>query len=322
MRPVITFGQLVTHIERGTLSPDGLRQAFVLDPTTTTAFHPRFKINPEFVDISALPVTAAACGNALAIEASAAMERQVSRRAAAVAASIIAEGDSWFRLPRFLYPKTMADVLADQFPILNLAHWGDELSSMYNDGRGQLIPFLEAGGIRVVMISGGGNDILGETLEESLRIFDPSRARPEDASLYPTPFFFERVDGLMRIYTALLEQIQRISPGTVVLAHGYDYAVPRENGIFLGVHLARRGLHPLDRPELCNAIVRWLVDHFNKRLAGLEARHANLRYVDLRNTVREDEWFDQELHPSASAAERLAGKIAPVLRRVFDTPVA
>ena len=86
--------------------------------------------------------------------------------------------------------------------------------------------------------------------------------------------------------------------------------------------MARRGLHPLDRPELCRAIVRLMVDLFNDRLAALETRHANMRYVDLRNTVRDDEWYDQELHPTAVAAERLANKFAPALRRALNEPEA
>ncbi|QRM35400.1 hypothetical protein [Microvirga sp. VF16] len=320
MPPVITFSQLISHIERRTLTPEGLRRAFILDPANTTPFNPRFTINPDFVDISGLPRTAMECGNTLAIEAASAIEPEVRFEAAPMPPSIIAEGDSWFRLPRFLYPKTMADYLSESFPILNLAHWGDLLSSMYNDGRGQFVPFLSAGNIKVVMFSGGGNDILGETLERSLNLFDVGHADPQDASYYPTAFFFEQLARVMSIYTAIFDQVRFISPRTAVLVHGYDYAIPRENGIFLGVRLARRGLHPADRPELCKAIIRVMLNLFNESLAALAARYDNVRYVDLRNTIREDEWFDQELHPTATAAERMSVKLALALRKVLNVP--
>ena len=43
------------------------------------------------------------------------------------------------------------------------------------------------------------------------------------------------------------------------------------------------------------------------QLAGLAGLMPNVDYIDLRGTVRENEWWD-ELHPKESASRRLADK--------------
>jgi len=83
-----------------------------------------------------------------------------------------------------------------------------------------------------------------------------------------------------------------------------------------------QGLYPAFYPDLCKAIVRLMIERFNRALKSLQARHvSNFVHVDLTNTVGEDEWYDQEIHPNHAAAERLALKFAAYLGPLNATPV-
>src|SRR5215204_2336280 len=158
-----TFAELLSKIQSREVEPEEIRRSFVLDATKSTAFHPQFRVNREEVDVTGLEGTAADAGHALAIESGFMLQQTEAFSGPQPDGSIVAEGDSWFRLPHILYPPTMADFLAQQYPLTNLAHWGDELNQMYNGGKGQYLPLLKSKTIRFLLFSGGGNDVLGVT---------------------------------------------------------------------------------------------------------------------------------------------------------------
>ena len=68
--------------------------------------------------------------------------------------SFIAEGDSGFRLPHILYPPTMADFLSADYPITNLAHWGDELGKMKRTEKGLVRPLPKDKECQVSLVFG------------------------------------------------------------------------------------------------------------------------------------------------------------------------
>lgn len=53
------------------------------------------------------------------------------------------------------------------------------------------------------------------------------------------------------------------------------------------------------------------------RLGRLATQFANVRYINLRGTTHENEWWD-ELHPESSAAERMAKIFAAELNIVVS----
>ena len=313
-----TFAELLSKIQSREIEPEEIRRSFVLDATKSTAFHPQFRVNREEVDVTGLEGTAADAGHALAIESGFMLHQTEAFSGPQPDGSIVAEGDSWFRLPHILYPPTMADFLAQQYPLTNLAHWGDELSQMYNGGKGQYLPLLKSKTIRFLLFSGGGNDVLGATFEQCLNVFDVGHTSPDDAAYYLTPFFYAKLREVQRYYELILDDVARFSPSTTLVVHGYDYAIPRGNGPLLGIHMQNRGLYPTFNKALCRAIVRLMIDLFNERLSYLSQHHPNFQHVDLRGTVKENQWFDGEIHPNATAAANLAKRVAKVL----DPPAA
>jgi hypothetical protein len=151
------------------------------------------------------------------------------------------------------------------------------------------------------------------TLSSALNIYDVDHADPSDANYYLNPYYYGTMKKVQSLYVQLINQVLSISPNTVLVTHGYDYVTPRHNGPLIGVHMQARGLDPAYMDDLCRAIVHLMIDDFNARLQFIAAHHPTFRYVDLRGTVQENEWFDGEVHPNETAARQLAVKVANAL---------
>jgi hypothetical protein len=228
---------------------------------------------------------------------------------------LIAEGDSWFKLPDVHppVPRTLIDFLQPQFSTVNLAHWGDALADIIL--KGQFWPYLQSGSSDVFLFSGGGNDVLGGgELWRFLELFDVDHARPKDAPYYLNQDFYDNLNVIISSYERLINAIKLRAPHVVMLGHGYDYAIPRIDGPWLGGPMTRQGIDPIDHAELGEAIVRLIIDTFNNRLQALEQTHSkNFKYVNLPGTVKRREWWD-ELHPFEGAAKKTAVKYASAIR--------
>jgi hypothetical protein len=80
---------------------------------------------------------------------------------------IVAEGDSWFRLPEipgiFLLPRMFPKATASQlqrrpgFNVKNIAHWGDTLNQMYQ--RKEYLNAIDSFQPQYFLLSAGGNDL-------------------------------------------------------------------------------------------------------------------------------------------------------------------
>jgi hypothetical protein len=127
---------------------------------------------------------------------------------------LIAEGDSWFKLPDVHppVPRTLIDFLQPQFSTVNLAHWGDALADIIL--KGQFWPYLQSGSSDVFLFSGGGNDVLG------LELFDVDHARPKDAPYYLNQDFYDNLNVIISSYERLINAIKLRAPHVVMLGMG------------------------------------------------------------------------------------------------------
>lgn len=254
---------------------------------------------------------------------------QARTRRTGLAASgerLVAEGDSWFD---FLPGTDLIDCLESQegFRIDNFARAGDTLENMIFgsrvDGSGiavdppinRVLAQVAAVRPRVLLFSGGGNDVAGDEFATYLNHADSG-----------LPVLREQVADQMiatfgRYLQRLLEKVAAHSPSTRVLMHGYGHALPsgRGAGIF-GIAftgpwmlpaLLQKGVRDgAQRREL----VRSLIDRYNTMLQALEAASGGqFLYVDLRGEIHDADWRD-ELHLKNSAYRRCAGKIAERIR--------
>ena len=310
----ITYIDLVSRIKDRSIGPEQLSRYFLQSVAPTPTFTPTFAINEHEVDISGLERVARASANELAYEGSLAVRSErLLGIGLATEVTILAEGDSWFNLPDIsgLVPNTLIDLLALKSPINNIAHWGDTLlqivlAAEYN-------AHLSSGKIKHFLVSAGGNDALGGgELSKYIRQRVSGDNDPTNAPLYVRPSYYKMAADLEGVYRGFLTAVSKLSPGTEVIVHGYDYCLPRREGQWLGEPLAFRGFDPVFQREFARAIVRLLVDDLNIRLKRIAGSLPNVRYVNLRGTLGENDWWD-ELHANEGGAQKLAARFEPLL---------
>jgi hypothetical protein len=308
----IAFSDLVAKVQNKDIDRKEIAKYFVVDEAKSKSFAPALTLDYGTVDTTGAERSAKLAAPALAAEASHAAKTNRAKAAATAPPSIVAEGDSWFNLPDIVYPETIIDVLQVNYAIANLAMYGDELEEMVL--RAEYMPLLAGGKIKFLLFSGGGNDVIGGgALSTCLNLYDPHHTDPKQAAYYINSQFDAVLDRVEKLYRRVAAQVRNIAPNTKIVVHGYDYAIPRNEGPHLGKPMRDRGLDPAWDGDLCNAIIRLMINRFNDRLKKLPSE--NIIYLDLRGTAGKTGWFD-EIHPTKATAGKMAKKFAKVLRTV------
>ncbi|MEM7498579.1 MAG: SGNH/GDSL hydrolase family protein [Pseudomonadota bacterium] len=209
---------------------------------------------------------------------------------------LVSEGDSWFQYPLML--EDVIDQLGDRYAIRSLGAAGDLISDI--DMQDELIATIAAERPDGVLLSGGGNDLLGDgRLVRALEPFDPAF----DLEDYVTDDFEQTLVDVVDLYRGILQRVATAFPGLPVFCHGYDHALPAR-GRWLGKPLERLGIAD---PHLQRALVAHLVDRFYEELHRLAAEPGlagMLEVIDCRGVVQGD-WHD-ELHPTDEGYARVA----------------
>jgi len=234
---------------------------------------------------------------------------------------LLAEGDSWFQYPVWL--DDVIDHLSDHYNIMCLSAAGDLLEEMVEDG--EIWDYLEGlrddgHTVRALLLSGGGNDIVGDSLKELLNPHDGS----EDAAAHINQAMVAEAFGAIEAgYRAIFRRVRDTFPDLPILIHGYDYAQPLpEQGSnippldgWLGEPM--RDLNIPDGP-LQAAIIHILINRINDIFAGLDQDAdtgvAGVHYVNNRNTVQ-GRWHD-EMHPLDEGFGDVAGKFRQKLSQL------
>lgn len=286
--------------------------SFAKNPANPMDF--RTAINPEYVDITHFePLARDASLLVRSIEF-----RKPATRAAVAAASgraLVAEGDSWFKLPSLPgVPPTSVDLLISGGErIANLAHWGDTLDDML--AKGDFWSYID-GGSDILLFSGGGNDVLGGgELAAMLNQYNSDYADPKFAKYYVRDSFYENLRRVSdNLESALIKPMRDRKANKKIIMHGYDYAIPQENGPWLGSPMYFRGLDPVYHADLCRAIVKLMIDAYNTQLKAFAGRYPDtFIYVDLRGVVRTDQWWD-ELHGREAAAKAISTRLKAAIK--------
>jgi hypothetical protein len=228
---------------------------------------------------------------------------------------IIAEGDSWFNLPDFYCALPIVggvdyDVVRGLqdlgHNVTSVAKWGHTIAQMAadRDWRGVLQP----GAANLLILSGGGNDLLGTKFGNIGLLRDYLRQKPSAAdppsSYYLMPEFDHRLDEIMLNYRRIIADINGNAAfkKTKIIVHGYDYAQDKTLA-WIGEPMDFRMI-----PEHRRAgIIKIMIDRFNARLTDLAASNASVSYLNLRNTVGQNRWHD-EIHPTKAGLIDIAKK--------------
>lgn len=243
---------------------------------------------------------------------------------------VFAEGDSWFSYPLHAdggIIRRLSRRLG--VPILNLAHAGDEVRYMLGvKQRERLVQVLKdgspAGGAwELILFSGGGNDIVGDPMALWVKDWDES---VNPAALLHTKRFDAAVDLVLAGYEDLLALRNALSPGTHVILHAYDFAIPDGRGAcYLGPWLnptfdARGFPKPLPART---AVVEAMLRRFADRLSAFEKKNNKVSFLNTQGTLpRNTSSWHNELHPSDEGFDTFAGLFHEKIKALFPTRVA
>ena len=218
---------------------------------------------------------------------------------------IIADGDSWFSFPRYLF--TGGGVINHLESIMgcdikNLAHPGDATQAMLSLGQRQQLE-LELKGADLLLFSGGGNDIAGNQLVTVL-----NQNYDEDIT---KAIAWDRLKSVLdmtrAMYLDLAEIRDRIAPDCVIVTHGYDFPYPRPAGIlWLGPWLQPSLEYcGWKHPEQQRQIVTSILKLFNAMIADLPIQ--DHIHVETQGTLGQGDWHD-EMHPNRAGFRKIAQK--------------
>jgi hypothetical protein len=240
---------------------------------------------------------------------------------------VVAEGDSWFDYPVGL---DILDHLKREYgyDIFKVAEAGDTLENMvygteFGSNFSRRTPPIEATlraieqyQPKVLLFSGGGNDIAGAELASYLN--HKSSTLPvlrEDYIRYA----FSTV--AKRAYMDLIRFVTDAKPDIHIISHGYGYATPDGRSVsFAWVRFAGPWLRPtLVRKNIIEAregraLIRSLIDIFNDMLQELDDENDNFHYIDLRPHISDGDWVN-ELHLYNHAYRRVAERFHEMIQQ-------
>ena len=250
--------------------------------------------------------------------------KTTAARASGGLSQIVAEGDSWFDYWILL---DMVDCLQGEFgwQISNYARHGDTLENMLvgnrtdSDGNrvqpgiSAALAELRAVNAKVLILSGGGNDIAGDEFYNYLNHKDSG-----ESDLLKVAKLEEMIHGNMRSWiVSTITKVQDINQTRLpddkckIFMHGYGYAYPSGKGLGFGwgptlsgpwlqPSLLRKGITDI---KVGAILAERLIDMYNEMLGSLMKEYASeFEYVNLRGEIdrymspaNEGDWGN-ELH--------------------------
>jgi hypothetical protein len=249
-------------------------------------------------------------------------------------ATLVAEGDSWFD---YLPGLDVLDQLKIRhgYDIVKLSAAGDTLEniafgteinrdfSRMTPQINTLIKTVSRVRPRVVLLSGGGNDIAGESLDAFLNHADSGLPGLR------TDYMNDVFHGLFRsAFERLAQSIWQIDPNICVITHGYGRPIPDGRAV-LNFPFNFRFVGPWIRPSFTRknimslataaGIVGTMIDEFNTMLEGLQTSLGpNFKYVDVRQVISSEDWVN-ELHLNNEAYGRVADAFHSVIKKRLAT---
>lgn len=244
---------------------------------------------------------------------------------------ILSEGDSWFSTPLYYNLVDWLEVHAPNAVFMRMEKSGDEALNMFSGGNLRSVSHrVKAFDFDVLLLSAGGNDFVDRFLRDTFR--NASAMTPETA--------LERVvdsgryADVLRAYQRMLDAALKARPDLKIITHSYDY--PRLMGAPAELTVEQIGLVALIKRSVGDWIARYvsdalptsaeqiafaklLIDQFFERvLKPLKTEFGvALTVVDFRGTLDHDTDWNDEMHPTGSAFERLAAIMRAKIREAL-----
>jgi len=251
---------------------------------------------------------------------------------------ILIEGDSWADHPLVtnlawalhLYLKNKAH-------ILNISHSGDLITDMANPHELANLANIAGTkdlGIDVLLLSGGGNDILVHDKDDyklSNLLKTATSQVPED---YINREVFNRLlQEIKTAYDTIITAVTEARSNIQILTHNYDLVYPRDNGAdFIVRNITGPWIAPVMRDlqihdqQLQRDIIHQMLTEFSGLLDQLQKQHLNFHYVNTQGLLPQHQgpwgkdvaYWDDEIHPNSQGFQWLVDKaIGPALQKLL-----
>jgi hypothetical protein len=253
--------------------------------------------------------------------------------------AIVAEGDSWFSYPRkwiiFGADMNVLHHLEDKWEhtdtvnLLRLSASGDEAVNMTSGKQfKRLYKILKKNReyIRILLFSGGGNDIVGKN--DMLPLLNEYTDGMSAFDCIDHERFERKLESIILSYYRLIDLCKDLIPDSTIVTHTYDIAQPQNKGgeFFWGLIKTKPWIYPyLVRRNIPNALHLPIVEHllgtFGQRLTALAdepAARNHIVVVDTQGTLRpghKTDW-ENEIHPTRSGFKKITREIYPILRQL------
>lgn len=241
---------------------------------------------------------------------------------------ILSEGDSWFSTPLYYNLVDWLEVRAPNAVFMRMEESGDLAVDIFSGGNLRSVSSrLKAFEFDVLLLSAGGNDFVDRFLRETFR---NAHAMTPEAALQRV-IDTKRYDEVLRAYQRMLDSAFKARPALRVVTHSYDY--PRLMGQAAELTVEQIGLAALLKRSIGDwiarhvktalptrdeqvAFARLMMDQFFDRvLMPLKTQYGDaVDVVDFRGTLDQDNDWNDEMHPTGAAFERLAAKLRKQVR--------
>lgn len=236
--------------------------------------------------------------------------------------TILMIGDSWFWYP-FNNLAQVVGALRPNDQVLVVGKSGAEAAEWATKFRKDIdYAFkLYAEGSKVLLLSGGGNDVAG--MKDFPHIIKENCSAATDVgSCYAMAQPDTLITGIMGHYRALIQKFRAYNATAPVVLHHYDYAWPTGQGVFGPADWLKEPMVKAGVPETYRrALFRDLIERLKAAQQEL-AQDASLGPIRVANTagVLPDNpgvWAN-ELHPTPQGFNLLAEKaILPILKQAL-----
>ena len=254
---------------------------------------------------------------------------------------VVAEGDSWFEYPIFI--KDIVDwmIKLTDYSVYSIAAGGDWIGNILYTGH--YITELSIYRPDVFLISGGGNDLVGDNrLAVLIRKRSEVNLQPTEADqtlarhyqakgisadiaekiVLGRKFLNREFWGLLNVfrfqYYLIFKNIRSSTKfdNMKIITQGYDYPIPSSNrNIFKNpLRLIFKNGHWLDTPLHIRgirtdkekvAILTAMLYEFNEMLINVGSKFSNVFHIDCRGLAKPESWND-ELHLKSSCYKDIA----------------
>ncbi len=234
--------------------------------------------------------------------------------------TLVAEGDSWFDFP---LSADIVDVLRDfGDDVKSVADPGHTLKDMarnreqHKEFKKALKELVKIDAVpAAVLLSGGGNDFV-KKLGSLLRPYNSGAAALDQAKVKT---FIKKLRANYNIWLDfVMDACEAAFSKNIPVFHGYAYVVPNgePDALSKGPWL-KPAFEYLGHSDLAQntKTMKHLIDQFNKMLEDLANRRKHVHYVNLREELTDNDWFD-ELHPAWGGVHKVVIKLRSEIAKV------